>query len=120
MTSIRISFPINDDAKICVHVVDSAGNPIDLAPYTEITFTLKRSTQDLTSEAIFIGTKTGGQIVISNPSDDGICEVSIPAAAGATLMIGRPYFWTLKLTTGTGLVSTPVYGTLLADSPIQR
>ena len=118
MTSIRLSFPQGDDGIICVHVVAADGDAINLSPFPQITFTLKRSVQDADAEAVFQGTLTGGNIRLLQPVSDGICEVTVPAAAAATLMIGRKYYWTIKLTSGTGSVSTPVYGTLFADSPI--
>jgi hypothetical protein len=118
MTSIRLSLPYSDDGKICVHVVDSANEPIDLSPFTEITFTLKRSLQDLDSEAVFQGTLTGGNISVLTPTEDGICEVTVPASATAQLMLGKPYYWTCKLTSASGSASTPVFGTFYADAPI--
>jgi hypothetical protein len=120
MQSIRLSYPQGDDGKVGVHVVASDGDSIDLSSFSQITFTLKRSVQDADSEAIFQGTLTGGNISLLNPVADGDCEVTIPRAYAATLMIGREYYWTVKLTSGTGSVSTPAYGTLLTDSPIQR
>lgn len=115
MRSVRLSYPQGDTGKICVHVVDSDEEPIDLAPYTEITFTLKRSSQD--SAVLFKGTLTGGDIAILSPSEDGVCEVTV---AALSLMIGRPYYWTVQLTNALGDLFTPVFGTLYADSPSQR
>lgn len=120
MDSIRLSFSFGDTGKVCVHVTDSDGEPIDLAPYAEITFTLKRSVSDADATAVFQGTKTGGAIVILNPSNDGVAEVTIPQTAAATLMIGRPYFWTVQLTSQLGASFTPAKGQLYAESPIQR
>jgi hypothetical protein len=120
MASIELFLPQGDDGKVCVHVIASDGEPIDLAAYTEITFSLKRSIQDPDSEAIFLGTFTGGNIKISAPSEDGICEVSIPTANSSQLMLARKYYWKVRLTDGTGKITTPVYGTLIATSPIDR
>src|SRR6266404_3898690 len=120
MTTLRISFPQGDDGKVCVHVVAADGGSIDLSAFPEITFLLKRSTQDSDAESIFVGTLTGGNIALLQPVKDGICEVTVPRTAGVTMMIGRPYYWFVKLTSGTGSISTPVYGILFADSPINR
>jgi hypothetical protein len=120
MASIRLSFPFGDTGKVCVHVVDGDGEPIDLAPFSEITFRLKRSVQDADDAALFVGTMTGADILILNPSTDGICEVTIPASAAAQMMLGRPYYWTCSVTNQLGDDATPVYGTLFAESPIQR
>lgn len=120
MPSIALSFPYGDTGKVCIHVVDSDGEDIDLAPFLELTFTLKRSTQDDDTAAVFQGTETAGDILILAPSKDGICEVVIPAVNAAQMRISRPYYWTLKLTTQTNLSSTPAYGTLTAASPIHK
>lgn len=118
MESIRLSFPYGDTGEVCVHVTDSDGDAIDLAPFAEITFTVKRSMQDDDSAAVFQGTLTGGALALLTPTEDGIFKATVPAARAALMMLARPYYWTAKLTSGTGAVSTPVYGTLYADSPL--
>lgn len=121
MPSIRLSFPLGDDAKVCVHVVDGDGEPVqNLASFAELTFTIKRSSGDADVNAIFQGTKTDGDIVILNPPEDGIFEVTLPHADVGVMLVGQAYFWTAKLTSSLGAVSTPVYGPIFADSPIQR
>lgn len=121
MPSTRLSFPQGDDALVCVHVVDSDGEPVqNLNLFAEITFTIKRSQQDADADAVFQGALTGGKITILNPPEDGIFEVAIPTSASGSMLIGQPYFWTAKLTSDIGKVSTPVYGTIFAESPIQR
>ncbi len=120
MPSIQLFAPFGDTIKACVHVVDADGNSIDLSVFEELTFTLLRSTQDDVSAAVFQGTETAGDISILSPSDDGVCEVIIPALSAVQMRIGRPYYWTLEITTQAELTFTAAYGTLLAASPIQK
>lgn len=116
MPAVRLSTPIGDDAKVCVHVKDADGEPINLAAFDEITFILKRSEGDLDVAAIFKGTLTGGAITILDPSSDGVCDVVVQNTS--VLMIGQPYYYKVILTDGLGKNSTPVYGTFFGESPV--
>jgi hypothetical protein len=118
MSSIRLSFPQGDDGSVCVHVKDAEGEPVDLSAFSEITFTIKRSQMDADADAVFQGTLTGGDITILSPTEDGIYQVTIPKAKSAEMMLGRPYYWTGKLTADTGAEGTPTYGRIFAESPI--
>ena len=112
--SDSLYIPRGDTARVCVHVVDSDGESIDLSAFA-LTFRLLRSMQDDVSAAIFVGTDSGGEISFLDVKD-GIAEVAIPGSASAVLMIGRPYPWTMTLT-NSGNSFTPVSGLLYATIP---
>src|ERR1700730_1501417 len=115
--SVRLQVPFGSTGKVCIHVFDSDGNPIDIGQYT-LTFRLFRSMQDPDSAAIFIG--TGSAITVFTPSNNGICEVEIPSTVISSMMIGRVYYWTMTLVSGASEPFIPVYGTFFAISPSQN
>lgn len=112
-----------DAANICVDCKDDDGNAIDLTPYltapATIEFALKFSTQDADVAAIFIGTLTGGAITVLDPPEDGVLQALIPGANTATMLLFRPYFWSVRLTDGVGTPFTPTTGTLIATPDAQ-
>jgi hypothetical protein len=114
----RLTVPYGAIGKVCIHVVDSDGNTIDLEPFI-LTFRVKRSMQDADSAAIFIGTDTGGDIVPLNPTIDGACEVTIPQTSTIQMMVGRTYYWSITLTDVSNKSYVPAVGTIFAISTVQ-
>lgn len=104
-----------DTGKLCVHVVDSDGNPIDLSLYANVTFLLKRHLDDDDASAILTASVIGSNLTVLDPSDDGVCEVTVPKSVMTSLRVLAPYFWRVSLISGTDEQSTPVTGILMVN-----
>lgn len=116
---LPLSFQVvqGDAPKLCIHVVGSDGNPVDLSPFS-LVFTLKRSYLDTDAAALFQGTDSSGAISVLGASADGVCEVTIPKSATSQMMTYKQYFWDLKLVTGLNDPFTAAKGILVADPTV--
>jgi hypothetical protein len=101
-----------DTGKLCLHAKDSDGNPLDLGLFTAVEFILQRMSGDPDDAAVFTAGLSSG-LSLSSPSDDGVAEVTIPKTTVAAMMTGRAYPWRLKVTNGTGEVSSAQSGKLV-------
>jgi hypothetical protein len=97
------------------------GDPLDLTNY-EIAFTIKRSTQDTDSAAVWQGVRTpnisGMGISFPYTSVDGVVDVTIPSIATAALRIRRPYYYDLTVIDTNDLVTTVFHGTISVLAPV--
>lgn len=93
-----------------IPIVDADGAAFDVGPY-DMTFTIKRSTQDSDLAAVWQGTDTDGDIVVIGLTTAGICEVTVPLLGMRT---GRLYYWGFQLSSGS-IHYTPTHGTILLD-----
>jgi hypothetical protein len=121
VTSTRIDIVQGDTAvlKFTITKADCV-TPEDLAGYSAIRFTIKRSKQDLDSAAVFQGTLADDNIAVLDPSSDGQLEVTMPPAASLLMRSGRPYYWDLQIEADPTNVYTPQFGTIFASTETTR
>ncbi len=112
----RLTLVQGDTALLRFAIVDANDDPIDIEPYT-IVFTIKRSTQDPDSAAIWQGDSDGSAVVKGTPTTDGLVDVTVPADNMELVRAGRPVYWDIELTAG-DVVFTPLQGTILTTSEI--
>ncbi len=109
-----------DTAKFRIAITNVTGAPLPLDPYTDIEFSIKRSTQDSDAGAIFNGKLSQGLIVIEPSPAVGIIAVTVPAEIGNQLRMGRPYFWDVQIRDADENTFTPIWGDLLADNDVSN
>jgi len=101
--------------------MNADGDPLDLTNY-EIAFTIKRSTQDTDSAAVWQGVRTpnisGMGISFPYTASDGVVDVTIPSIATAAMRIRRPYWYDLTIIDASDLVTTVFKGTISVLAPV--
>jgi hypothetical protein len=104
-----------DTPKLCIHVVDADGNPVDLSPFPQVNFFLKRSWRDPDNAAI-VALTLGNGVRLLTPTDDGVVEATIDASIVAALQVLRPYPWRLSIVSNIGETATPATGYLVINA----
>jgi hypothetical protein len=104
----RLEMVQNDTAVFRIQLNGADGNAFNLDGWA-IDFTIKRSSADDNSAAVFHGTLAHGDIALVTTPDAGLIDVTVPAGLG--MRIGKKYYWDCQVNKD-GFYFTPCSGTI--------
>ena len=113
---LSICLPVGTAPSWVFTVVDpeTADDPVDISGAT-FAFYVKERAADADGDAVFSLTSAGGEIVITD-AVNGKAQIDNTVAKSALLVVGRVYYWTLRMTTSTGEIRTVRKGSLYAQN----